>query len=103
MAEVTIIQSDTFASWLANLRDRSARSRILKRLVRLAAGNAGDTRPVGGGISELRLDTGPGYRVYYLKRGPVLIVVLAGGDKSSQQADIARAGQIAREWEESNG
>ena len=68
------------------------------RLDRLAAGNSGDVKPVGGGISELRIDYGPGYRVYYQQRGDVLIVLLRGGDKSSQAKDIKRARELAEEW-----
>lgn len=68
------------------------------RIDRLVAGNAGDVRPVGEGVSELRINYGPGYRVYYLKDGKLLIVLLAGGDKSTQAKDIAEAKQIAREW-----
>ena len=99
MTQATVIQSATFIKWLNELRDRSARARILVRLERLADGNAGDAKPVGGGVSELRINSGPGYRIYYTTRGAQLIIVLAGGDKSSQQADIARAIRIAGTWE----
>lgn len=73
-------------------------ARIQVRLDRLAAGNPGDVKPVGGGISELRIDYGPGYRVYYQQKGDVLIVLLRGGDKSSQAKDINRARELAEEW-----
>jgi len=80
------------------LKDIRAAARIQMRLDRLAAGNPGDVKPVGGGISELRIDYGPGYRVYYQQRGDVLIVLLRGGDKSSQAKDIKRARELAEEW-----
>lgn len=93
-----IIRSATFDSWLGGLRDLRARVRIQARIDRLAHGNPGDTRPVRAGISELRVDYGPGYRVYYTRRGPFLIVLLAGGDKRTQDADIERAITLATEW-----
>ena len=73
---------------------------MLSRVDRLSEGNPGDVKPVGGGISELRIDFGPGYRVYFMKRGPLVIVLLAGGDKRTQQADIRRAIKIAKDWKE---
>lgn len=94
-----IIKSGTFDAWLGNLRDRVGRARILVRIDRLAAGNPGDHKSVGGGLSELRISFGPGYRVYYMTKGPLLIVLVAGGDKSTQAADIAKAKAIAQEWE----
>lgn len=90
-------KTSVFAHWLDSLDDLRARARILVRIERLVAGNSGDVRPVGAGVSELRIDTGPGYRVYFLKRGNFLIVLLAGGDKSSQTRDIKRAQALARE------
>lgn len=95
-----IIKSETFERWLIGLKDRQARLRVLSRVDRLSEGNPGDVKPVGGGISELRIDYGPGYRVYFMKRGPLVIVLLAGGDKRTQQADIRRAITIARDWKE---
>lgn len=95
---VQVIRSDSFDRWLRNLRDRQVVARVRVRIDRLVAGNAGDVRPVGEGVSELRINYGPGYRVYYLKDGKLLIVLLAGGDKSTQAKDIAEAKQIAREW-----
>lgn len=80
------------------MRDRRARARIIARLDRLAAGNPGDIKPVGNGISEMRIDHGPGYRVYYLQRGAVLVILLCGGDKRTQTADIAKARRIADHW-----
>jgi putative addiction module killer protein len=96
---VEIVRSGTFDGWLRNLRDRQARARILVRIDRLAAGNPGDIKPVGGGVSEMRIDYGPGYRVYLMQKGSVLVVLLVGGNKSTQAADIARAKVIAQEWE----
>ena len=95
-----IESSDTFKSWLANLRDRMAVARVAARIDRLAAGNAGDARPVGEGISELRIDHGPGYRVYFMQRGLRVVVLLCAGDKSTQAADIAAAKRIAKDWQE---
>src|SRR4051812_29453735 len=96
---VEIVRSDTFDHWLRGLRDRQARGRILVRIDRLAAGNPGDIKPLGGGVSEMRIDHGPGYRVYLMQQGTVVVVLLAGGEKSTQVADIARAKAIAKEWE----
>jgi putative addiction module killer protein len=96
---VEIVRSDTFDGWLRGLRDRQARARILVRIDRLAAGNPGDIKPVGSGVSEIRIDYGPGYRLYLMQKGTVLVVLLAGGEKSTQAADIARAKAIAQEWE----
>ena len=78
---IEIRQSRAFATWFGRLRNREARARILVRIDRLALGNPGDARPVGEGVSELRIDYGPGYRVYFVRRGPALIIVLGGGDK----------------------
>ena len=86
-----IRRTDEFTHWIDRLRDRVARAKILVRIDRLAAGNAGDVRPVGDGLSELRIDHGPGYRVYFVRRGLVLIVLLCGGDKSLQDRDITKA------------
>jgi putative addiction module killer protein len=93
-----IVTSSVFDSWLDGLRDRQARVRIVARIERLGLGNPGDVKPVGDGVSEMRLNYGPGYRVYYQQRGEVLIVILAGGDKSTQAADIATAKEIAAQW-----
>ena len=92
---VEIRKTDLFAKWLDNLRDVNAKARVLIRIERLASGNAGDVKPVGEGISEMRIDYGPGYRVYFIKRGNELIILLAGGDKSSQTADIKVAIRLA--------
>jgi putative addiction module killer protein len=92
-----IRQTELLARWLAGLRDRRARMRITARIRRLSLGNFGDVKPVGGGISEMRVDYGPGYRVYFVQRGETLVILLAGGDKSTQGRDIARARELARE------
>jgi len=85
-----------FTAWIDNLKDVMGRARILARLRRLAEGNPGDHRNLAGGISELRVDVGPGYRVYYTQRGGELIILLVGGDKGSQQKDIDKANELAR-------
>jgi putative addiction module killer protein len=100
---VDVVSSATFDRWLHALKDRRAAARVLVRIGRLAAGNPGDAKPVGGGISELRIDYGPGYRVYYLKQGHRLILLLCGGDKSTQDADIRTAHHIAQQWHTDQG
>jgi putative addiction module killer protein len=94
---IEIRETSTFSEWLQALKDSRAKARIAARTQRLAFGNPGDVRPVGGGVSELRIDFGPGYRVYYLQRGKVLIILLCGGDKSSQDKDIKLALKLAKE------
>ena len=94
---VEIRQTDIFARWLAGLRDERARARINVRIRRLSLGNPGDVRPVGEGVSEMRIDCGPGYRVYFVQRGSALTVLLAGGDKRTQDRDIVTAQALARE------
>ncbi len=93
-----IIQSETFERWLKGLKDRQAIMRILARLRRVSEGNLGDTRYLRDGVSEIKLDYGPGYRLYYLKTGSVVIVLLAGDDKSTQDSDIERAIRVAQDW-----
>jgi putative addiction module killer protein len=93
---IEIRQTETFAAWFRRLRDRRARARIQVRIDRLSLGNPGDSRPVGERVSELRIDYGPGYRVYFVRRGDKLIVLLAGGDKSTQARDISTALKLAR-------
>ena len=93
---IQIRETDTYAGWFARLKDREARARVLIRIRRLSLGNPGDVKPVGEGVSELRIDYGPGYRVYFLRRGEALIVLLGGGDKSTQAADIRAVLALAR-------
>jgi len=93
---IEIRKTEIFAAWLDGLRDIHARARVQARIERLAAGNPGDVKPVGEGVSEMRIDYGPGYRVYFRKRGRELIILLAGGDKSSQANDIKTALRLAR-------
>ncbi len=93
-----LIRSGEFDQWLRQLRDRRAVARIAARLDRLAVGNPGDVKALGGGLSELRIDYGPGYRVYLMQRGLIVVVLLCGGDKSTQDKDIQRAKKIAEEW-----
>jgi len=95
-----VLRSATFDAWLSKLRDRQARARILVRIRRLSLGNPGDVKAVGNGISEMRVDHGPGYRVYFAKRGSTLVLLLCGGDKRTQSADIKRAIEIAANWTE---
>jgi len=92
-----IRQTDTFSSWLRNLRDQRAKQKITGRLQRLKFGHFGDVEPVGHGVSELRIHEGKGYRVYFRQQGDEIIFLLCGGDKKSQQRDIAKAQRI---WEE---
>jgi putative addiction module killer protein len=91
-----IRKTETYALWLDELRDIRARARIQVRVERLAAGNAGDAKSVGEGVSELRIDYGPGYRVYFKKHGRNVVILLAGGDKSTQSTDIKTALRLAR-------
>jgi putative addiction module killer protein len=93
---VEIRQTDTYTDWFADLRDRQARARIDIRIRRLSLGNPGDVKPVGEGVSELRIDYGPGYRVYFVQRGKTLVVLLAGGNKRTQDSDIKTALELAR-------
>lgn len=89
------VQTSAFANWFGSLRDRRVMARIAARIVRIEAGNMGDVRSLGDGVSEARIDTGPGYRLYFTRRGDQLIVLLVGGDKGSQTRDIARAKALA--------
>jgi putative addiction module killer protein len=97
---IDIKQTETFRLWEARLKDRRARTMIAARLARMAAGLEGDVSPVGEGVSELRIHFGPGYRVYFQKRGNVLVVLLCGGDKGSQARDIDTAKKLAKQWSE---
>lgn len=100
---IEIRRTPVFGQWLKNLRDRQARARILDRIERMGAGNFGDVKSVGGGVSELRVHYGPGYRVYFTRRGDVLVLLLTGGDKSSQDQDIIEARRLAGEWKADHG
>ena len=97
---IEIRKTDIFAKWIDGLQDIRARARILVRIERLAAGNPGDVKPVGEGISEMRIDYGPGYRVYFKKIRQKVIILLAGGDKKSQSKDIKTALRLSRNLEE---
>ena len=93
---IEIRQTEGYANWFARLRDRQARARIDVRIRRLSLGNLGDVRPVGEGVSELRIDYGPGYRIYFVQRGSALVILLAGGVKGTQDQDIQAALKLAR-------
>ena len=93
---IEVRQTELFARWFAGLRDRMARQRIQARIDRLEIGNPGDVRSVGAGVSEMRIDYGPGYRVYFVQHGATLVILLAGGDKRTQDRDIALARELAR-------
>jgi len=97
---IEVRQTGAFAKWMNALRDPRARAKILARIDRLALGNPGDVEPVGSGVSELRVHYGPGYRVYFVRRGNTLIVLLCGGDKSTQAKDIKSAKTLAESLED---
>lgn len=97
---IEVRQTDIFANWFNRLRDRKAKARVQARIDRIEIGNFGDVAPVGEGVSELRIHYGPGYRVYFVQRGSVVVILLSGGDKSSQNADIKRAKEIAKQLED---
>ncbi|MFA6204680.1 MAG: type II toxin-antitoxin system RelE/ParE family toxin [Methylocystis sp.] len=99
---LTIVRSDTFSAWLAALTDKKGKARILARLTSVEHGNFGDCEPVGEGVSEMRIHFGPGYRVYFVKNGSTVYVLLNGGNKGSQKRDIAQAKRMARELKESD-
>jgi len=96
-----IKQTDTYRKWERKLRDQRAKALIAARVFRLANGLLGDVRPVGQGVSELRIHHGPGYRIYFKQRGDEIVILLCGGDKSTQQGDIVTAQHLAAEWESS--
>ncbi len=100
---IELKQTEAFRRWRVRLKDVRIRALIASRLDRLAFGNAGDVKPVGKGISELRIDHGPGYRIYFQKRGDTIIILLCSGDKSTQAKDIQTAKRLAAEWSEENG
>lgn len=94
---IEIRQTEAYARWFAELRDHQARARIAVRIRRLSLGNPGDVKPIGEGLSELRIDYGPGYRVYFVQHGALLIILLAGGDKRTQSRDIQMALELAKQ------
>ena len=94
---IEVRQTTVFSDWLKGLRDINARARIMVRIRRLELGNPGDVKALGGGVSEMRIDYGPGYRVYFAQQGKTIVILLCGGDKRTQQADIATAQQMAKE------
>ncbi|ARO56585.1 conserved protein of unknown function [Methylorubrum extorquens] len=93
----TIRRTSVFQTWIDDLRDVRAVARIAKRIDRLALGNPGDVKPVGDGVSEMRIDYGPGYRIYFTAQGKQIVILLCGGDKSSQERDIRAAKALAKE------
>lgn len=97
MEMIEVRQTTVFTKWLDELRDRNARVRIVARMRRMELGNYGDVKPVGEGVSEMRITYGPGYRLYFVQAGKAVVVLLCGGDKSSQSKDIAQAKQMAKE------
>lgn len=97
---IEIRKTDQYAKWIDGLHDLRARARIQVRIERLSLGNPGDVKPVGSGVSEMRIDYGPGYRIYFIQRGAVLIILLAGGDKSTQGVDIKTALRLAENLQE---
>lgn len=99
-AMIEIRQTETYRKWFRSLKDRTARARIDIRVRRLSLGNSGDAKSVGQGVSELRIDYGPGYRVYFLQRRNIVVILLCGGDKSSQKRDIQRAYELAKQVED---
>jgi putative addiction module killer protein len=94
---IEVRETRIFSDWLANLRDAKAVGRIDIRVRRLSLGNPGDVKSVGGGVKEMRIDYGPGYRVYFVERGKVVVILLCGGDKRSQETDIALAKKLSKE------
>ena len=103
VSPIRVVQSRDYDRWFDSLRDGRAKARILARTRRLSLGNFGDAKSVGGGVSELRIDYGPGYRVYFARRGGDLVLLLIGGDKARQKSDIDRAREIAAAWEPEDG
>ncbi len=97
---IEVRKTAIFSKWFDSLKDRKARARIQARIDRVEMGNFGDSAPVGAGVSELRIFYGPGYRVYYIQRGGTVVILLSGGDKSTQQADIIKAKDISRQLED---
>ncbi|MBZ5758145.1 MULTISPECIES: type II toxin-antitoxin system RelE/ParE family toxin [Rhizobium] len=97
-----IQRTEIFQQWIMRLKDRSAAARIASRILRAEDGNLRDVKPVGDGVEEMRIDYGPGYRIYFLRRRSVFVVLLVGGDKSTQRRDIIEAKRLCAEWKERN-
>jgi putative addiction module killer protein len=97
---LSITRTEEFSAWMKAFRDRRAVARIGIRIDRLRQGHSGDVKPVGDGVSEMRIDHGPGYRVYFVRRGDVAILLLCGGDKGSQDRDIRKEKALAKEWKD---
>ena len=97
---IDVRETPDFASWLSALSDQRARLQIVRRIIRVAAGNFGDAKSVGGAVSELRIDHGPGYRLYYTRHGKAVVILLCGGDKRTQSKDIRKAREIAETLED---
>lgn len=97
---IEIHKTEIFTNWFDNLKDRRARARVQARIDRMELGNFGDVAPVGEGVSELRIFYGPGYRVYFVQRGSTVVILLSGGDKSTQNSDIVKAKELAKQLEE---
>ncbi len=97
---IEIRKTDVFANWFNSLRDRRAKARIQARIDRLETGHFGDIAPVGKGVNELRIFYGPGYRVYFVKQGLAIVILLSGGDKSTQSSDIVEAKELAKQLED---
>ncbi|WFR96918.1 type II toxin-antitoxin system RelE/ParE family toxin [Rhizobium tumorigenes] len=97
-----IQRTEIFQQWIMRLKDRRAAARIASRILRAEDGNLGDVKAVGDGVEEMRIDYGPGYRIYFLRRRSVLVVLLVGGDKSTQRRDIIEAKRLCAEWKERN-
>ncbi|MCA1456818.1 type II toxin-antitoxin system RelE/ParE family toxin [Bradyrhizobium sp. BRP22] len=94
---VQVTQTEAFSTWIANLGDTQAVARVVARIRRLELGNAGDAKSVGGGVNEMQIDYGPGYRVYFTKRGKTVVILLRGGDKKTQKRDVETAKRMAKE------
>ena len=97
---IEIRETDTYKNWFLTLKDKRAKARIDVRIKRVSLGNFGDVEPVGNGVSELRIDYGAGYRVYFVKRGNIIVILLCGGDKSTQSKDIQKARELAQKLKE---
>jgi len=97
---INLVRTDVFQRWIDALRDLRAFAKIMTRLDRLSEGHKGDVKPVGAGVLEARINYGPGYRIYFVRRGQTVVVLLCGGDKSTQSRDIRRALELATNWKE---